>query len=109
MNCPTCGSETHVLATRAGPNNTVRRQRQCEAFKTHRFSTYEIVAQVYCSAKQRAKVHQKTIDRRQALRDRDIDIARDLHLGWRLLAEKYQLTKTAVYLAAKRGRNASLS
>ena len=53
-----------------------------------------------------ARKHADTLRKRWALRRRDAAIAAALHQGWRPLAEQYGLTKTAVYLAAKRGRGA---
>jgi hypothetical protein len=106
--CPHCGAESAVLATRAGPNNTVQRRRVCVGAKSHRFSTYEVPAAVFCSAKQRARQYAQTVASRLALIERDRRIAATLHLGWRVLAERHGLTKTAIYLAAKRGRNAPM-
>jgi transcriptional repressor NrdR len=43
MNCPACGSPTHVVATRAAEAGAaVRRRRECEACG-HRITTYERV------------------------------------------------------------------
>lgn len=105
MICPQCGATSHVLSTREGPNLTTVRRRQCDAIPTHRFNSIEIHASVYCSAKQRASVFAQTTRQRIAMVQRDRKIAAELHQGWHVLAARYGLTKTAVYLAAKRGRS----
>lgn len=104
MKCPRCGADSSVNDTRAAAHQTTRRTRTC--MNEHRFTTYEIPSAAYGSVKQRLAVAADTSRGRAALYQRDRTIAKTLHEGWRLLAERYNLTKTAVYLAAKRGRNA---
>lgn len=103
MICPTCGAAaTHVIETRRAAFNTTARRRECPL--GHRFSTREIHEPVFCSAKQRAKVFAETLAKRFAIRQRDMGIAKSLHAGWREIAARFGLDKSAVYLAAARGR-----
>lgn len=102
MKCPRCGADSQVKETRPAPHLTTRRRREC--FNGHRFVTVEVHEAAFCSAKQRAVVLAQTIARRVALWHRDRAIARDLHLGWKALARRYDLEKSAIFLAAKRGR-----
>jgi hypothetical protein len=101
--CPTCGAKTSiVIATRRGAFNTTTRRRECP--RGHRFNTREVHEPVWCSAKQRAQAFAATIGARVALRHRDMWIATSLYKGWQALAERFDLDKSSVYLAAKRGR-----
>ncbi len=102
MNCPRCGAASNVLDTRAWDFGTTRRRREC--MNLHKFTTVEIPAAAYGSAKQRLQVLANTTAGRVALFKRDRAIARDLPNGWQALAARFGLTKTAVYLAARRGR-----
>ncbi len=104
MNCPTCGAPSSVLDTRPRSNLTTTRRRAC--LRGHRFTTVELHSAAAVSAKQRAVVYAKTVRQRIAQRARDIAIAADLHRGWEPAAKRYGLTKSAVYLAAARGRKA---
>lgn len=102
MKCPRCGAHSYVMETRRGPHFTTRRRRICA--NKHGFITVEMHRAAYCSAKQRLIALAATIQKRIALWHRDNEIARSLHRGWRALADRYELTKTAVYMAARRGR-----
>jgi hypothetical protein len=103
MICPTCGAATSaVIDTRRGVFNTTTRRRECP--RGHRFNTREVHEPVWCSAKQRAKVFAATVAARVKLRERDMAIARALHLGWKALASRYGIDKSTIYLAAERGR-----
>lgn len=103
MKCPHCNADSRVLATREGANFTMTRRRECEGCKA-RFTTIEIHQPVFCSAKQRAKVHAKTIEQRVELLERDMEIARRSHEGWQKLADEFKLERSTVFLAAQRGR-----
>lgn len=105
MKCPRCGAASDVLESRPAAHHTTRRRRQCH--NNHRFVTMEMHEAAYCSAKQRLVKLAETIQRRVGQWQRDREIAANLHRGWRALADRYGLTKTAIYLAAKRGRGAS--
>lgn len=72
----------------------------------HRFTTIEIPAAAYGSVKQRLAILARTTAQRIATFKRDRQIARELPNGWTALAARFNLTKSAIYLAAKRGRNA---
>lgn len=103
MMCPTCGSAHHrVVETRQAQHDTTRRVRECAL--GHRFVTREVHEPVWCSAKRRASAFVGTIKARAELRQRDIEIARSLHAGWRPLAARLGLDKATIYLAARRGR-----
>lgn len=104
MKCPRCGAATRVAETRTALHLTTRRVRVCA--NAHRFTTIEVHEPVFCSARQRARAFAATTTRRLNLRERDRTIAAELHRGWRLLADKFNMTKTGVYDAARRGRNA---
>jgi hypothetical protein len=99
--CWKCGHETRVLATRGTVSVKISRKRQC-LLCSNRFTTVEVPVRAIKSN----FVHgfEKTVQRRIALIERDVKIAQDLHLGWQHLAQLYNLTKGAVYLAARRGR-----
>lgn len=106
MQCPICGVGSSVLDTRDAANLTTRRRRVCD--RGHKFVTVEIHAPVFCSAKRRAAAFALTVRQRVAIRQRDKIIAYSLAHGetWQRLAVTHNLTKTAVYLAARRGRHA---
>jgi len=105
VNCPRCGAASSVLETRHSEGTcTTTRKRLC--FNEHRFATVEIHAAVFCSAKPRNKNFVETVRRRVNVFVRDAQIAKALRnktATWQALAEKFYLTKSAVYLAAKRG------
>ena len=106
MKCDTCGyPESEVVETRT-KEFAVARKRRCkkcgESWQT---------LEVYRQATKNDKVKTRTDN---ALRwgitkleraQRDILIASSLHQGWEVLAKKFNLTKTAVYYAAARGRS----
>lgn len=102
MMCPICGAESNVLSTRPGKNMTTTRRREC--FNMHRFTTIEIYQQVHCSAKRRAAVFSQTVRDRIAIRKRDISIAKRFSEGAQKLMDEFNLSRSGVYLAAKRGR-----
>ena len=70
----------------------------------HKFTTVEMLSAAYCTAKARLVTLADTTSKRAALFARDRTIARELPKGWVPLAERYGISKSAVYLAAKRGR-----
>ena len=80
------------------------RTRECK--HGHRFTTVEVHTTVAVRAVDRMRQFEVTTQTRRNQRDRDKSIALALHDGWRPLAEKYGLTKSAVYYAAKMGRKA---
>lgn len=104
MNCPRCGAPSNVLETRQNKRAmTTTRGRVC--FNNHRFKTIEVHEPVYCSAKQRNATFVQTALKRIALYKRDVQIAKNLGaVGWEHLADKFQITKSAVYYAAKKGQ-----
>lgn len=103
MKCPICGGESRVLETRAGKHLTMRRRRQCFVC-LGRFETVEIHSPVFCSARQRAMKFEQTVAKRVTVRHRDLQIAARLHEGAHVLAREFKITRSAVFLAAKRGR-----
>jgi hypothetical protein len=104
MHCPTCGSPSVVLDTRQGANFTTLRRRQCKVNPMHRFTSVECYQTVFNSAKPRALGYAASLRERWRMRARDRGIALDLHKGWQCLAERFKMSKAAVYLAAQRGR-----
>jgi transcriptional regulator NrdR family protein len=103
MKCPKCGHASQVVETRQGLNWTTKRKRECKL--GHTYTTVEVYSEVFCSAKERAKVFNVTTTTRINFRKRDIEIFDTLaKVGWRAICEKFGITKTAVYLANKRGR-----
>lgn len=106
MNCPRCGADSRVYDSRPGEHFTTQRKRVCLAPAAHRFTTLEMHQAAACSAKQRLVKLAQTIQRRVALWHRDREIAQSMHLGWKALARRFDMeTKSAVFLAAKRGRS----
>jgi hypothetical protein len=103
MNCPRCGAPSNVLETRQSKRDmTTTRGRMC--FNNHRFKTVEIHEPVYCSAEQRNVKFVQATAKRIRLWKRDIQIAKQLSAqGWQSFADMFGLTKSAVYLAARRG------
>jgi radical SAM superfamily enzyme with C-terminal helix-hairpin-helix motif len=82
------------------------RRRQC--FNGHRFQSIEIYRECYGSTRERCKTYfTVTVARYKTMWERNKDIARSIAAGvsWQALAEKYALSRTAVYLALKAGRN----
>jgi transcriptional regulator NrdR family protein len=100
MKCPRCGAESSVAETRTGEHLTIRRRRVCTS--GHRFTTVEM----HQSAVHKGDLvrRAKAIAARVAMWHRDIEIARDLHQGWRVLAARYGVKYQAIYMAASRGR-----
>lgn len=105
MKCPHCLNDSLVLETRAAPHLTVSRRRRCTNCG-ERFTTIEVHQPVFCSAKQRAVKYEQTVVKRARIYARDIELARRLHQGADVLAQEFGITKSAVFLAAKRGRAA---
>jgi hypothetical protein len=106
VNCPRCGADSRVYDSRPGEHFTTQRKRVCTGPVPHRFATLEMHQAAACSAKQRLAVLAATIQRRVALWRRDREIAQSMHLGWKAIACRFGMeTKSAVFLAAKRGRN----
>lgn len=105
MKCPRCGATSHVLDTRNGAHLTTSRRRECDGPVPHRFTTVEMHQPAVSGAKQRLAEFAQTAQRRAVLWHRDREIAQQMHLGWKALARRYQLEKSAIFLAAKRGRN----
>jgi hypothetical protein len=82
------------------------RRRQC--FNGHRFQSIEIYRECYGSTRERCKTYfTVTVARYKAMWERNKDIARSIAAGvsWQVLAEKYALSRTAVYMGLKAGRN----
>lgn len=104
MLCNQCGAESRVLETRLNKKQfACIRKRQCEHCG-HKFSTVETYTSSFHVDTNKLSAFAAAAKKRIALRARDIDIATNLHLGWKLFVEKYNLTKSAVYYAAKSGR-----
>lgn len=103
MRCPHCLSDSLVLETRAASHLTVSRRRKC-TYCGERFTTIEVHQPVFCSAKQRAVKYEQTVAKRARIYARDVELARRLHEGADVLAREFGITKSAVFLAAKRGR-----
>lgn len=101
MICDKCGQDTKVLSTRELLTIKTTRRRECLNCG-HRFNTVEVHTRAVHS--NFGKGFAQTVKRNVAYRERDIKIATDLHLGWQHLAQLHTLTKSAVYLAARRGR-----
>lgn len=103
MNCDRCGHICRVLETRASEYQT-RRRRECPQCG-HRFTTVEVYSTFLDRFdKNHFRKWLRGAKERVNLRSRDMDIARRLHEGWRVFAQNYNLTESAVYSAARRGR-----
>jgi hypothetical protein len=105
VKCPRCGSASRVLDTRHDESVLVnRRRRRCEAPTCrHTFTTMEVGPGAYDVTT--ARVAAGAARRRWAMRERDRQIASELHRGWEPLAARFELSRTAVYYAARRGRD----
>ena len=91
MKCPTCGAWSSVLDTREGPNETVKRRRQCA--NGHRFFTFEVLhAAIHQDA---VKASARAIGRKRLLWRRDQAIRADTRLQ-RVIAVDYGLTRHQV-------------
>lgn len=106
MKCARCGADSDVLETRLFEYGTTMRRRQC--FNGHRFQSIEIYRECYGSTRERCKTYfTVTVARYKAMWLRNKDIARGIAAGvaWQVLADKYAISRSAVYLALKAGRN----
>lgn len=102
MKCPRCGAASNVIETRAAVHMTTARRREC--LNGHRFTTHEVYGVTFKATDTRLKRVAETIKRRIELWKRDRVIAAELHKGYRSLMQRYGLTKSAVYLAARRAK-----
>lgn len=106
MKCARCGADSNVLDTRLFEYGTTVRRRQC--FNGHRFQSIEIYRECYGSTRERCKTYfTVTVARYRAMWERNKDIARSIAAGvsWEVLAKKYELSRTSVYLALRAGRS----
>lgn len=105
MKCAKCGADSSVLETRLFEYGTTMRRREC--FNGHRFQSIEIYRECYGSTRERCRVYfTTTIARYKAMWERNRDIAREYAKGmsWEALAKKYNLSRSAFFLALKAGR-----
>jgi transcriptional regulator NrdR family protein len=102
MNCSRFGAPSSVLDTRPGAHLTTRRRREC--YNGHRFMTVEAHVSPYLQPERNMAKFARAMRARWDMWKRDKLIAAQLHLGCQLLAERYALTKTSIYAAARRGR-----
>jgi hypothetical protein len=105
MKCAKCGADSSVLETRTWEYGTTMRRREC--FNGHRFNSIEIYRECYGSTRERCKTYFKvTMVRYKALWDRNLNIAREIAKGtsWEVLAEKYKISRSALYNALRAGR-----
>ncbi len=102
MNCDRCGWMTEVETTK-NANFEVRRERKCLACGNS-MHTIEIPARFYTTSAGQRQRALATIEKRIHLFWRDVSIAQNSHIGWIYLSKAHNLTRTAVYLAARRGR-----
>ena len=100
MNCTKCGNPTRVLDTRKGEHGMVKRRRECT--RGHEFWTFEM-AQAAVN-KDRLRKAAAATAKRVKLYARDIEIAKSLHKGADVLADKFGISTSAVYMAATNGR-----
>ncbi len=103
MNCPRCGAPSTVLDTRKGEFLTTLRRRRCE--KMHVFHTTEAHNAAVSKHRYAFKTFAATTAKRIAQYARDRAISRALRLdGAAVLARRYNLTPSAIYYAAVRGK-----
>jgi len=106
VNCPRCGAWSLVKVKYDKADNTVRRDRVCG--NDHRFTTLEMNTAAVLP--RRVKAVDKTIANRVAIWRRDAYLSKNLAVGWKVLAEQFGLSKSGVFMAAKRGKqNARIS
>lgn len=99
MNCPTCGAWSSVLDTRNGPNETVKRRRECA--NGHRFFTLETHPVAINAATQRANV--RANERRRALWRRDQVIRADPR-PHKQIASEHGLRREAISRIKRRAK-----
>lgn len=104
MICDQCGHTTQVLQTRVRNPYIVERRRECK-YCAKRFSTKEVQASFFDLYRPYADAWLRGAAKRVELWNRDIWIAKHLHYGWNVIAEKFNLAQNSVYSAAKRGRS----
>lgn len=103
MNCPRCGAPSSVLDTRKGDHLTTLRRRRCE--KMHVFHTTEAHNAALSKHRYSIKAFAASVAKRIAQYKRDRAISRALKLdGAKVLARRYNLTESAIYYAAVRGK-----
>lgn len=106
MKCDTCGHNKSEVYDTRNEGYKIVRKRRC----THCEATW-VTVEVYRHATKNDKIRTRTDNAsrwgptREARNLRDLEIARRLHDGWEPLAKEFNLTKTAVYYAAARGRS----
>lgn len=91
MKCPVCGAWSNVLATRTGPDEWLRRRRECA--NGHRFGTLEVLPTVV--HKGTAAATTRAMSKRRELWKRDEAIRSDNRLQ-REIAADYGLTRHQV-------------
>lgn len=96
MKCPTCGTWSEVLETRAHADHVTRRQRECA--NGHRFVTMEVTKGAYSHARVSLERRAAAPGRRIALHKRDQQIKSMLIMGFSVAdtAVKYQLSQAHV-------------
>lgn len=106
MKCARCGADSAVLETRLWEYGTTVRRREC--FNGHRFQSIEIYRECYGSTRERCKTYfTVTVARYRAMWERNKDITKSIAAGvkWEVLAAKYKISRSAIYLALRAGRN----
>lgn len=102
MKCPRCGAQTDVLETRPWEYGTTYRRRVCH--NNHRFTTVEIYRETYGSVKQRAQQYAQSVSVWRKRWERNLDIFRRQHLGWKHFSEQYNITRASYFLILKQMR-----
>lgn len=108
MNCDRCGAWSEVLATRTPDSGLqIKRRRRCA--NGHTFSTREVFEAVFCSAKQRQAVFEKTATARAELHKRNARIVSELQKGRRGkdIAAELGVSEDTVSLVKKKAFHAA--
>lgn len=97
MNCPECGAWSNVLDTRNGPNETVKRRRECA--NGHRFFTLEVLPAAIHQDSAKASARAIGRNRKRWQRDQAIRADGRMHA---LIAIDHGLTRSQI-VRIKRG------
>ena len=103
MICPKCGAESWSSGIAEGDDYMMHRRRECP--NGHTFPTVEVHTTVITGDMRRIAQFGRRVAENVVRYKRDAIIAAELHRGWKRLAERFDLTKTSVYAAARRASN----
>lgn len=104
MKCPNCEGASSVLETRDELGGFVLKRRRKCAQCGHKWNTYELHQRIFTSKRSFVVEWLGVCLRRREKRLQHMEIAKELHKGWRVMGEKYNLGESGVHYAARMGR-----